>query len=195
MSQLRRRAPVRQKRSEIRHARNLAGDARTRLQLRDRLFPRIGRKLLQPQRDLVRLRIDLQNLDVNLVANGHDIKRFDAARIRHVGNVQKPIDTAQIDKRAEIHQAADRPAHHHAFLQTRERFLLRLFFTLFKNHAPVYDHILRSRIELGDAALDFLDDQLFKIRLFPCAAARSRHKRAHPNIDTQPAFDHFEHGP
>ena len=50
-------------------------------------------------------------------------RRLHAARIRHVGNVQQSVHAAQIDERAEIHQAADRPAHDRAFLQPRRRLL------------------------------------------------------------------------
>ena len=179
-------------RSEIGDARNLAGHASAGFQLRDGLRPGVGRKLLQSQRDLMRVAIDLENLDVDHVTGRDHVGGFHAARVRHVGNVQQTIDSAQIDESAELHEAANCAAHHHAFFDALEGFLLGLLFALFQNHAPVDHDIFRRGVELGDPAFDFLPDHLFKIGLFARAAARGRHERAHADVDAEPALHHFK---
>ena len=64
--------------------------------------PRIRRQLLEAQRYALLVLVELQNLDLNLVADIHQIARMRQASPRHVGNVQQTINAAQIDECAVV---------------------------------------------------------------------------------------------
>ena len=102
-----------------------------------------------------------------------------------------PSIAAQVHERAEVGERTNRPAHHRTFLQSFERGLLRALLEFFQNHAPVDHQILGFFVELGDPAFNLLPHELGQIRPVADAAARSRHKRAHADIDAQPALDRF----
>ena len=87
------------------------------------------------------------------------------------------------------------PAHHRAFFQPLEGFLLGLLFALFQNHAPVDHDVFGFRIQLGDPAFDLLPDQLLHLGLLARAASGSRHERAQSDVHAQPALHHFDHRP
>ena len=60
---------------------------------------------------------------------------------------------------------------------------------LFENDAPINDHVFVGHIELGDAAIDFGADKLFKFGRVACSAATGGHKRAHADINIDAALD------
>jgi hypothetical protein len=108
--------------------------------------------------------------------------------------VQQTIHAAQIDEGAEIHQAAHRSAHHRAFFQALERFLLGLPLPLLDYDAAVDHHIFGFCVQLGDPALDLLAHQLFHVGLLARATARSRHESPNAHVHAQSALYDFEYG-
>ena len=90
--------------------------------------PRIGRQLLESQRDALLLFVVLQNLDLNLVTDIHQIAWMGQASPGHVGDVQQAIEPAQINKRAVLSQVLDHAGEHRTFFQVLER--LRALFVL-----------------------------------------------------------------
>ena len=150
--------------------------------------PGIVLQLLQPQRDLVRRGIDLQDLDIQFIAGFHQIARFAHARIGHIGDMQQPIDAAQIDKSAEIHHGANTAMHHRALFESRKSFLAAPRLLLFEHDAPVDDHILFFYIQLRNPALDLLPDQVRHLVGIACAATGRGHEGADADIHAEPAF-------
>ena len=68
---------------------------------------------------LPRRRIDLLNLDLDLLAQLQDVAGVADAVPAELADVDQPIDAAQIDERAEFLQAADDPLAHLARLRAR----------------------------------------------------------------------------
>ena len=109
----------------------------------------------------------------------------------HVGHMQQPVYSAQIDKRAEIGDAANGAAQHRACLQLPEFLLARPCLFLFQDHAAIHHHVFARRVQLDDPALDLLAHQLFHLRLILGPAARGRQERRQADVHAQSALYQF----
>ena len=101
------------------------------------------------------------------------------------------VDTADVDKRAEIGQAAHCAGHGFAFLDFRVPALFEGALLFFGDRTAIDHHVLVRHVQLDDAAANFLADQFLHFARVFGAAARSRHKGAHTDVDRDAAF----HGP
>src|SRR5579864_4091980 len=63
-------------------------------------FPRIGFELLHAERDALRLRVEADHLDLDVLADGQRLGRVVDAPPGDVGHVQEAVDPAQIDEGA-----------------------------------------------------------------------------------------------
>ncbi len=84
--------------TEVGKARDCAGDALADLVALGGRFPRLGLKLLQAERNLLRFRIDLEDADLDLLADGEHVLRLVDAGPRDVADVEKAVDAAEIDE-------------------------------------------------------------------------------------------------
>src|SRR5712691_3837923 len=65
-------------------------------------LPRIGQELFVAQRDALFLTVELEHLDLNLVADlDYVVWRLDAAPA-HIDDVQQPVDSAKVDERSVV---------------------------------------------------------------------------------------------
>src|SRR5690606_1192203 len=85
------------------------------------LNPWIFTELFQAQRHTVALAVELQNLNVDLVANIDDFAWMLDTLPRHVGNVQQTIYTAQINECAVVGQIFNDTFNCLAFLQASQQ--------------------------------------------------------------------------
>src|SRR6185312_1128921 len=154
----------------------------------DRL-PRMRLELFDAESDAALVRLDLEDLGFDLLANGENVGRFADACPGDFAHVQQAVHSADIDEGSIIGEAAHLPADYISFAQLGVAArLLRMIF-LFGNHAAIDDHIFVDNVELDDAAANLLLDQFFHLGGFANTTARSRHKRAHADIDVEAAFD------
>ena len=130
-----------------------------RIAARD-VLPRIGAQLLEPQAHARALAVELENAHLDLVAHLDDLGRMLDALPRHVGDVQQPVDAAEIDERAVVGEVLDRAAHHCALLQVlHER--AALGGKLLLNHGAARHHdVIALLIELDDLELERLAFQI-----------------------------------
>src|SRR5579862_1548208 len=135
---------------------NLAEHARTRRVTPRDVLPRIGTKLLQTEAHTRALAVKLQDPDLDLIAHLHDFGRVLDALPCHVGDVQQPVDPAEVDERAVVGEILDGPAHHGAFLQVlEERGALGREFLL-DDGAARYHNVIALLVELDDFELERL---------------------------------------
>ncbi len=118
--------------------------------------PRIVAQLLQAQRDAVALAIELEHLDVDLLADRHHFGRMLDALPRHVGDVQQAVDAAQVHERAVLGEVLDHALDDRAFLQLGEQ-LFALGAGFLFDHCAAGDHdVVALAVELDDLELQFL---------------------------------------
>src|SRR5690606_34064311 len=138
---------------DVRHA---AEETRTRRIAPRQVFPRIRAELLQAERYAIALAVELQDLDLELLADLHDLGGVLHALPRHVRDVQQAVDTAEIDERAVIGEVFDDALQNGAFLEVLQQ-LLALGAVLFlDDRAPRDDDVVATLVELDDLELERL---------------------------------------
>ena len=68
----------------------------------DRIQPRIGGELLEAERYALLFAVELEHLDLDLVADVHQVAGMGEAAPGHIGDVQQAVDSAQIDERTVV---------------------------------------------------------------------------------------------
>src|SRR4051812_39480326 len=122
----------------------------TKREFRLDVLPRIVLQLLHAERDAVRLVIDLDDLDLHLLANVEHFGRVIDATPRDIGDVQQAVDAAEIDERAIVgdvlHHAVDDLALFEILYQLLALFGARLF-----QHSAARDNnVAAAAIHLQD---------------------------------------------
>ena len=105
---------------------DLAGDAGADRVLLLDVFPRAGGLLLEAQRDLFAVLVDVQDHDLDLVVDLEHVAGMVDPAPAHVGDVQQAVDAAQVDERAEVGDVLDRALADLADLDLLEELLLLL---------------------------------------------------------------------
>ena len=123
---------------------------------------RIG-QLLEAEGDLFLLVIDVQDDDFDLLIKGDDFARIGYATIAHVGNVKQTVDSAKIDKGAEIGDILDGTfATLPDFEFVEEQGLLGGAF-FFDESATANDDVATSAVDLEDDATNRRVDELVDV--------------------------------
>ena len=156
--------------------------------------PRMRLQLLHAQRNALSCRLDLQHLRVNLLSHRQHVGRLVDASPGDIADVQQTIDSADIDERAVVHQAAHRAGDDIALPDLGVAPLLRRTVFLLGDGAAIHHHVLLRCVQLDDAAANLLSHQLFHLGCVTRPAARTRHERAHSHIDGQATLHDGRHG-
>ncbi len=113
-------------------------------------LPRIGEQLLDAERDAVRLVVDLDDLDLDRLADVHDLGRVVDAAPGHVGDVQQAVDAAEIDERAVFGDVLDDAVDDLALFEVGDELGTLLGAGLFENRAARHDDVAAAAIHLED---------------------------------------------
>src|SRR3569623_2937339 len=118
------------------------------------IFPGTGRLLLEAQRNLFLLAIDMQDLHFDFLIDRHQLRRMADAAPAHVGNVEQTVDTAQIDEGAELGNVLDRALAELADFQIAQQARLFLGAFAFDQRAAADDDVATGLVDLQDDALN-----------------------------------------
>ena len=91
----------------VRERDDLALDALADRVAHRRVDPRIGLDLLEAERHALALGVELEHLDLDLVAHLEQLARVVDAAPRHVGDVQQAVDAAEVDEGAVVGEVLD----------------------------------------------------------------------------------------
>ena len=125
--------------------------------------PRVRQKLLEAQRDTLAVPIDVQDLYVEIRADIHDLGGMSHPPPRHVGDVEQAVESAQIDKRAEVGDVLD-----DSFPDLPDQELLdqslALSLTLSLEDDAARDHdVPPTLVELDDLELERLSEKVVDV--------------------------------
>jgi hypothetical protein len=107
-------------------------------------------ELLDAQRDAVRLLVDLDDLDLDRLADGHDLGRMVDAAPGHVGHVQQAVNAAEIDERAVLGDVLDDAVDDLALFERGDELGTSLGAGLFEHGAARDDDVAAATIHLED---------------------------------------------
>src|SRR6478736_7006139 len=137
--------------------RTVIGDVRdAALELRlDRVaggdaLPRIGEQLLDAERDAVRLVVDLDDLDLDRLADVHDLRRVVHAAPCHIGDVQQAVDAAEINERTVFGDVLDHAVDDLTFFAVLHELGALLGAALFEDRTARHHDVAAAAIHLED---------------------------------------------
>src|SRR5262249_10979792 len=113
-------------------------------------LPRIGLQLLHAERDAVRLVVDLDDLDLHLLADVEHLGGVIDAPPRDVGDVQQAVDAAEVDEGAVVGDVLHHAVDDLAFLEVLHQLLALLGAGLFEHRAARDDDVAAAAIHLQD---------------------------------------------
>ena len=116
-------------------------------------LPRIVEQLLHAERDAVRLVVDLDDLDLHLLADIEHFGRVIDAPPGDIGDVQQSVDAAEVDERAVVGDVLDDAVDDLTFFEILHQFLTLFRTCLFENRAARDHDVAAAAIHLQDLEL------------------------------------------
>ena len=118
----------------------------------------LARLLLEAQRDLLAVLVDVQDHDLDLVVDLDHVAGVVDPAPAHVGDVQQAVDAAEVDERAEVGDVLDGALADLPDLDLLEELLLLLLAGDLDELAAADDDVAPALVDLEDHALDLLID-------------------------------------
>src|SRR5262249_52851473 len=127
-----------------------AGETLTDRELGLDALPRIGQQLLHAERDAVGLVVDLDDLDLDLLADVEHLGRVIDAPPRDVGDVQEAVDAAEVDEGAVVGDVLDHAVDDLTLLEVLHQLLALLGPGLLEHGTTGDDDVAAAAIHLQD---------------------------------------------
>src|SRR4051812_15162435 len=127
-----------------------AGEARVERILRLDALPRIVQQLLHAERDTVGLVVDLDDLDLDGLADGEHLGRVIDPAPGDIGDVEQAVDAAEINERTVIGDVLDHAVDHLALFEVLHQFLALLGAGFFENRAARHHDVAAAAIHFQD---------------------------------------------
>src|SRR5439155_1528301 len=127
------------------------------------LVPGIGFQLAHAQRNLLLVAIDAQHDDFNILSDLEDFGGMPDAAPAHVGDMKQPVQTIEIDERAEVGNILDRAFADVARGHFGQQFRAALVAFLFDQLAPGENDVLPVLVDFDDLEIVGVADIALKI--------------------------------
>ncbi len=147
--------------------------------------PRVGRQLLEAERNALLFLVELENLDLNLVADVDQIARMGEAAPAHVGDVQQAVDAAQVDERAVVGQVLDRAGQNRALGEMLHGGGALGVLLFLKELLAADHHVAALLVELDDADFDLLAEVAVEVAHGADLKLRAGQKGLHADVDSR----------
>ena len=121
--------------------------------------PRVRGDLLEAEADALGLAVELEDLDLDLVADLEQLGRMVDPAPAHVGDVQQAVDAAEIDEGAVVGEVLDLALDDLAFGETVERVGLELGALGLEQHSAREHDVAATLVELDDLEVEFLTEE------------------------------------
>jgi hypothetical protein len=122
--------------------------------LLDEGAPRILGGLLETEGDALAVEVDVQDLNLDLLANLDDLGGVVDVVPRELGDVNQAVDAAEVDEGAEVDDAGDGALEAHADLELGEDLLALGLAGLLEHDAARKNDVVAVAVHLDDASLD-----------------------------------------
>ena len=175
------------------HVHDFADDPRTDRVLLFDVFPRVLLELLQAQSDLFLLAVDLQDDDIDLLVDAEHLRGMADPFPTHVGDVQQPVDAAQIDEGSKVGDVLHDAAADLAFFELLHELLAVLFPLLFDQGATADDDVTPRFVDLEHFALDDAADEIADVAGTTNVDLAGGQEDIDADVDQQAAFDFARH--
>src|SRR5579864_7003662 len=154
-----------------------------------RIQPGIRGKLLESKRDAQLVAIKLENFHLNLVTYVDQIAGMCKPAPRHIRDVQKTVDSAQVDKSAVIGEVLDRAGHDRTLFKVLESLFPLDYGFLFQDDLAGDHDIATLLIELDDPDFNFLALQYVQVAHGMHIHLGARHKGLDTDVHRNATLD------
>src|SRR5205814_9434584 len=155
----------RAERDDLRH---LAGDDVAFVVALEHLLPRVGLRLLEAERDALALAVDVEHLDVDLLADLEHLGRMVDVAPGELADVDEAVHPVEIDECAEVDDVRDRPLDDVARIEAVEDRLTHLLALVLENRAAGAHNVVARAVELDHLAAKLLSG--VRVQALPAAA-------------------------
>ena len=145
----------------------------------EHLLPRIGLRLLQPERDPLAVAVDVEHLDTDLLADVEQLGRMVDVAPGELGDVDQTVDAVEVDEGAEVDDVRDDALHDAARLERVEDALTQLAALLLEHGAARQHDVVARPVELDDPRAQRLVAVLVEILHAPDVDQRRGQEAAH----------------
>src|SRR5256884_2484446 len=162
---------------------------------RERLLhalPRVRRLLLVAERDAARLAVEVQHDHLDLVTDLEDLRRVAHASPAHVGDVQQPVDAAQVDEGAVVGDVLHGAREDHALGEHLERVFLLLLALLLEHGPAGEDDVAAAPVQLDHLCPDRLPNHRGEILDGPEVHLRAGEEGLHAHVHRQAPPDELD---
>src|SRR5665213_2413314 len=115
------------------------------------------------------------------------------AAVGDIGDVQQPVNAAEVDKRAILRQIFDGAGNYRALVQCFERDGLAGVHFLLNGEFAGYHYVAALPVQFDNLDGDIVTDELFDIAQRAHVHLRARHEGLYANIDREAALHATEH--
>ena len=156
------------------------------------LLPGVLLRRLERQRHALALEVDIEDLDLDLLADGDDLAGMIHVLPRQLGDVHEPVHAAQVDERAEVDDGADGPLAALALRESLEELLASLGLRLLQERAARQHDVVAVAVELDDLRLEVLTDERVQVADATKVDERCRQEPTQADVQDQPALDDLD---
>ena len=153
------------------------------------LFPRILLGLLEAEGDALLLLVDVEDDDLDFLADLEQFARVAEAAPGHVGDVEQAVHAVEVDERAEVGEVLDHALDRVADLDRVEEALALLRALLLDELAAGEDDVLAVVVDLDDLEVVGVADELLEILRRDDVDLRAGQERFDADVDGEAAFD------
>src|ERR1017187_9604481 len=152
-------------------------------------FPGVGNELLQSERDAFLFFVELEDLDGDFVTGVDHFGRMVHAPVRHVADMQKAIDAAQIDKGAVFGEVFDNSDDDPTLFENLKGSALANELFFFDRHFSRNDDVTAAAVELDDLDRYILSEESIQIVNGADIDLRTGHEGGNADIHGESTFD------
>ena len=156
------------------------------------LLPRVLLGGLERQRDALPVQVDLEHLDLDLVADGHDRTRVVDVLPGQLGDVDEAVHAAQVHEGTEVDDAGDHALAALAGLEVGEEVLALLLLRLLEPGPTGQHDVVAVLVELDDLGLEAAADVGLQVPDPAELDERGGQEAAEADVQDQAALDDLD---
>ena len=158
------------------------------------LPPRVLLRRLQRQRDPLAVQVDVEDLDLDLLADLDDLGRVVDVLPGQLGDVHQAVDAAEVDERAEVDDRGHDTLADLALLQLVEELGAHLGLGLLQPRPAGQDHVVAVLVQLDDLGLELPADVRLQVADPAHLDQRRGQEAAQPDVEDEATLDHLDDG-
>src|SRR5262249_37627839 len=148
----------------------------------EHLLPRIGLRLLETERDALAVAVDVEHLDLDLLADLEHLRRVVDVAPRQLGDVDQAVHAVQVDEGAEVDDVRDHAGDDVARVERVEDRLPHLLALVLEDGAAREHDVVPRAVELDHLAAELRAEELVQILDAADVDERRGQEAAHAEI-------------